>query len=101
MCEHFPHPRPYHGDMTFFTHEGTPTADDYLTDSEDCVGPAIGMHEADRDIISETLGVMLLESCERKSEEKDAKMGGMLKTVRRNFDDSKQTKKSSPKVYFA
>jgi hypothetical protein len=61
MSEHFKYPRPYHGNMSFFGHEGPPTAEDYLTDEENEVGPVIGGHGCyDREILNNS--VVLLES---------------------------------------
>ena len=73
MCEHFSHPRPYHGDMTFFTHEGPPTTDDYLTDAEDCVGPAIGMQTQIARLLAKRLVLCFLSPASTKRRKKTLK----------------------------
>ena len=71
--------------MSFFDHEGPPTAEDYLTDEENEVGPVIGGHGCyDRDILNNS--VVLLESKEDGTEITNTKMNNIIKTVRRNFE---------------
>ena len=72
MSEHFCHSGPYHGNMTFFAHKGSPTTYGYLTGGKDCMN-VIQVSEKDAEMLSKALGAVLLESSEYKKDENNMK----------------------------